>query len=133
MIWPHFIVPPLPPRLTNLCSSSMTSCGLLLTTPSFTRLIVSVAYRDKLTCSGSSTLPGHMLLMYQKHTQILKTYLPPQNFPSTIAHLEHSLLLVSRYECSTLQLNNSLHIANILYCACASVMAVFLCYFLSIS
>lgn len=38
----------------------------------------------------SSALPVRMLLMYQKHTQLLKTYLPAQNFPSAIAHLEHS-------------------------------------------
>lgn len=31
---------------------------------------------------GSSTLPVHMLLMHQKHTQLLKTYLRHKTFPS---------------------------------------------------
>lgn len=38
----------------------------------------------------SSTLPVRMLVVYQKHTQLLKTYQPAQNFPSAIAHPELS-------------------------------------------
>lgn len=53
-----------------------------------------------------------------------------RTFPSARAHVKHSLLLVSRYYFSTLQLNNSLYIASILYYANAYVMAIPWCYFL---
>lgn len=41
----------------------------------------------------SSILSVRMLLIYQKHIHLLKTYLPAQSFPSAIAHLEHSFLI----------------------------------------
>lgn len=34
-----------------------------------------------------------MLVVYQKHTQLLKTYQPAQNFPSAIAHPELSFFI----------------------------------------
>lgn len=66
MIWPHFTPHLCLPKPTNLCTS-MTSCGRLLTTPSFTGLTACVAYRQ------ADGTPARLLHSACPHADVAKT------------------------------------------------------------
>lgn len=82
MIWPHFTPHLCLPKPTNLCTS-MTSCGRLLTTPSFTRLTACVAYRQ------ADGTPARLLHSACPRADAARTHL---TYLHNISHLEHCFL-----------------------------------------